>query len=459
MKNPILVPELRSLLKKKSFRVLESFLEEGHAKEIAEYIAMLNPDEIWRLLGLVDVHRRSEIFGYLDMDVQVEMVSGVMKKHIAELLMEMSHDDRADLFLHLEKDIADRILLHLPVSERSDVINLTSYHEGTIGAIMTTDYATLNEGDTVEKAIRKIRKDAPSKETIYYIYVTDDSNRLTGFVSLRKLILARPKQKIANLMKTEIIIAFADDDQEKAARLIDEYDLLALPIVDNSRRLLGIITYDDAIDILQEEQTEDLEKLMAISGGVEEKSYLEVPAIVHFRKRVFWVVLLGLLGLLTSLIVEEFRETLEALIILTFYMPLLNAAGGNTGSQSATVILRSLTLNELFPRDIMKVIRKEFTISLLLSICLAVVTYVRVYFFPGGTAIPGQFTLINVSLVISLSVGLQVLWSTIFGAIIPILATKLKIDPATVSSPLLTTFVDMVGVIIYFSVAKLLLGI
>jgi len=458
MKNPILVPELRELLKKKKFAILKSFLEESHPKEIAEYLGMMRAEEIWRLLNQVDIYLRSDIFQYIDIDVQVEMVSGSMKKNVAELLTEMPPDDRADLFQHLQKNVADRLLLYLPIPERTDIIKLTSYREETAGAIMTTDCATLNENLTVEEAIRKIRKEAPSKETIYYIYVISDEEKLIGFVSLQKLILSRPRQKIGKIMKKEVIYAYTDDDQENTAQMIEEYDLIALPIVDRSERLAGIVTYDDAIDIIRDEETEDLEKLMAISGGVEEKSYLEVPAFVHFKKRAFWVIILAFFGLLTGLIVEAFQETLQALIILTFYIPLLNAAGGNTGSQSATVVLRSLTLNELDPGDLLKVLKKEFLISLGLSICLGLITFGRVYFFPGA-GIPEAFTLMNVSLVIGISLTLQVLWSTIFGALIPLLATRLKVDPAVVSSPLLTTFVDMGGIVIYFTMAKLILGI
>ena len=323
---------------------------------------------------------------------------------------------------------------------------------------MTTDYAVLEENDTVEKAIKKIRKEAPSKETIYYIYVTDDIGKLIGFISLRKLIISRPNQRISTLMKRDVIYCNVNEDQEKAANLIEEYDLIALPVVDINEKMAGIITHDDAIDVIREEQTEDLEKLMAISGGVEEKTYLELPAFVHFRKRVFWVVVLGLFGLLTALIIQGFQGTLETLIILTFYMPLLNAAGGNTGSQSATVVLRALALNELTSNDIFTVMKKEFKISAMLSVCLGFIIFLRVYFFPAS-GIPPAFSLVDIAIVISVALTLQVLWSTIFGAVVPLLATKLKLDPAVVSSPLLTTFVDMGGIIIYFSTAKIILGI
>ena len=458
MKNPILIPELRELLKNKKYKILKSFLEEGHPKEIAEYLNMLTPAEIWQLLDLLDIYRKEDIFGYFEMDLQIELILANLGKKTAELLKQMSPDNRADLFQNLEKDMADKLLILLPIPERANILKLTSYSEETAGAIMTTDYVVLNENDSVEKSIKKIRKEAPAKETIYYLYVVNDQEELIGFVSLRKLIVSPPRKKIKNLMEKNIIKGQVADDQEKIASLISEYDLLALPIIDKNNKLSGIITHDDAIDIIREEHTEDMEKLMAISGGVEEKSYLEVPAYVHFKKRAFWVIILGLFGLLTGLIIENFQNTLQTLIILSFYMPLLNAAGGNTGSQSATVVLRSLTLKELKPQDILKVIRKEFMISFFLSICLGAITFARVY-FPGSNSLPAEFSIFNVSLVISISLTLQVLWSTIFGATIPILATKVKLDPAVVSSPLLTTFVDMGGIIIYFTTAKLILGI
>lgn len=458
MKNPALVPELRELLRRKKFGVLKSFISENHPKETAEFLSMLNPNEIWRILALVDIYTRVDIFEYFDIDVQVELVSGSMRSHITELLEELSADSRADLFQHLEKDMADRLLLRLPVKERADIIKLTSYTEKSAGSIMTTDQATLNENYTVEQSIRKVRKDAPSKETVYYIYVIDDDGRLMGFVSLEKLILAKPRQRVKDIMKTEMIYANVADDQERAAKLIEEYDLIALPIVDANHKLAGIVTYDDAIDIIREEQTEDMERLMAISGEVADKPYLEVPAFVHFKKRAFWVIVLALLGLATGLIVESFQNVLQTLLVLAFYMPMLNATGGNTGSQSATVVLRSLTLNELTFADLGKVVRKELEISAMLSLCLGAIVFARVVLFSSGD-VPPDISVANVALVIGASLALQVIWSTTLGAAVPIVAKKVNVDPALVSSPLLSTLVDMGGILIYFSMAKLILGI
>ncbi len=459
MKNPIIVPELRELLRKRKFKVLKSFLDDHHEKEIAEFLGLLTPDEIWKILNLADAYTRAKIFVYLDIEDQVEMVSGELKKNVKELLMQMSHDDRADLFQHLDKDVADKLLVMLPTRERTDIIRLTSYNEETAGAIMTTDYATLFEDDSVEKSISLIRRVAPSKETIYYIYVTDDQNKLLGFVSLRKLILAKPKQNISDIMKRDIIFTYVNDDRETAAKLIEEYDLIALPVVDYNERLLGIITHDDAIDVIREEETEDLEKLMAISGGVEEKPYLEIPAYTHFKKRVFWVMILGIVGLITGSIIQGFQGTLEKLIILTFYMPLLTSAGGNTGSQAATVVIRAIALNEVYPKDLIKVVKKEFLISIMLCISLGLITYFRILIFPGSDGVSTDFNISTIAFLIALALSIQVVWSTVFGAVIPIIAIRLKLDPAVISSPALTTLVDMGGITIYFTIAKLLLGI
>lgn len=459
MLNPLIAPEIRELIKKREFSVITEYMAELHPKEVAELISELKPTEIWKVLSLFESHRRADVFAYMDMDVQVRMISSGLKKSVLELLLPMSGDDRADLFRHLDKHVADKLLLYLPQSERADVLNLTSYQEGTNGAMMTSDLVVLDENETVEKSIKKIRKVAPGKETVYYTYICDEAGKLIGFVSLRKLILAPPRKKVKHIMKSDVIYTYVHGDQEDAANMIIEYDLIALPVVDSEHRLLGIITYDDALDIIREEQTEDMERLMAISGPVEEKPYLDISVMTHFKKRVLWVIILGICGILTGMIIQGFQKTLESLIILTFYMPLLNAAGGNTGSQSATVVLRSLALNQLSPGDIFKVLRKEFVIAFFLSICLGLITFARVLIFSGSTTIPSTFTISSVAFVISLALAIQVVWSTVFGAIIPMIATRINVDPAVFSSPALTTLVDMGGIVIYFSCAKLILGI
>ncbi len=460
MKNPILVPEIRDLLKRKRYKIIKSFLDDQHPKEIAEYLGMLQPEEIWKILDLVDQYQRAEIFTYFDIDDQSRLAAPDFRRNIKELLLNMSHDDRADMFQHLDRDMVNRLLLLMPPKERADIINLTGYREETCGAIMTTDFATLLEDDSVERAIKKIRRDAPGKETIYYIYVTDVEGMLKGFVSLRKLILSRPKQKVKNIMRREIIYAYVDDDQEDASSLIEEYDLLALPVVDSDGRLAGIITYDDAIDIIRDEHTEDMEKFMAISGGVEEAGYLEVSPYTHFKKRVGWVIVLAAMQFISGLIIQGFSDTLQNFIILAYYMPLLNSTGGNTGSQSATMVIRALALNELTFRDVLRVMKKELVVSLLISVCVGVLIFLRVFVFPGSHAeAPAGISIVRIAYMLSLALSVQVVWATILGAMVPLVATRFKIDPAVVSSPAISTLVDVGGIAIYFATAKLILGI
>ncbi len=459
MGNTLLLPEIAELLRKKKFDFLREFISEMHEKEAADYLSSLSPSDIWKILNLFDAHKRADVFSYMDMDVQVKMISGGLKRHVLDLLTPMSTDDRADLFQHLDKHVADKLLTYLPSRERADVLHLTSYEEGTAGALMSSDFVALHENDTVASAIKTIRKIAPGKETVYYTYILNDSGVLLGFLSLRKLILSKPQVLVREIMKTDVIVVAATDDQEKASNLINDYDLIAIPVVNSDNKMLGIITYDDAIDIIREEQTEDMERLMAISGPVEEKPYLDIGILTHFRKRVVWVVILGFFGILTGMIIQGFQKTLETLIVLTFYMPLLNAAGGNTGSQSATVVLRSLALDQLKPGDIFRVLKKEFVISALLALCLGIITFLRVHLLTAPDQIGAEFTLLSVATVIALALSIQVVWSTLFGAIIPIIAVKVKIDPAVFSSPALSTIVDMGGVVIYFSIAKMILGI
>jgi magnesium transporter len=460
MKNPILVPEFRDLIKRKKFKIIKSFLDDQHPKEIAEYLGFLEPDEIWKILNLVDEYIGAEIFVYLDIDVQVRMMSGAFRNNIRKLLQQMSHDDRADLFQHIDREIVNRLLLLLPPKDRADIINLTSYRKETCGAMMTTDFATLLEDDSVEVAIKKIRKDAPGKETIYYIYVTDGAGMLVGFVSLRKLILSRPKQKVRNIMKRDVIYAHVDDDQENAANMIEDYDLIALPIVDEEGKIAGIITYDDAIDIIREEQTEDMEKLMAISGGPEQESYLNVSSYTHFKKRVSWVIILAMMQFVSGFIIQGFTETLQNFIILAYYMPLLNSTGGNTGSQSATMVIRALALNELTFRDMFKVVKKELVVSLMISASVGLMVFLRVFVFTsGGGDIPAGLTVARVAYMLAAALSIQVIWATILGALVPLVATRFRIDPAVVSSPAIATLVDIGGIAIYFTTAKIILGI
>ncbi|MBN1489074.1 MAG: magnesium transporter [Phycisphaerae bacterium] len=459
MKQTLLVPELRELLAERRTDSLRRFCEEGHPAIVAELIGGLDPGEIWQILRLLPVNGRAEIFSHFDLDQQAELAGGESRQAMASLLEELPHDDRADLVQHLDPQVAEQILPLVAKAEREDIRKLTSYAEGTAGALMSSDYATLRPDMTVSQALEQIRLQAPTKETIYYIYVVDDQHRLIGFVSLKDLILARPAQWVRDVMHEDVIRADVNEDQEPVARKIEKYDLLAIPVTNGDGKLVGIITHDDAMDVIRQEQQEDVEKFMAIGGEHQAGEYLRTHALVHFRNRVVWVVILGVLGLVSGLIVQNFEGLLLHFAVLAAFMPMLADTGGNTGSQSATLVVRALALGEVGPRDVLRIILKEFQVSVLLAAVLALVAFARVLAFGGGSTMPEGYSLVWVGVAISIALGLQVISATLIGAILPLLAAKMKRDPAVIASPALTTVVDITGLLLFFGTAKLLLGV
>ncbi|MBM3296630.1 MAG: magnesium transporter, partial [Candidatus Aminicenantes bacterium] len=347
MKLSLLVPELREAIAAGKTEELRLFSESGHPSVIADFISALTPDEAWEVLRQAPLERQAEIFSQIENDIQVEMTEVMKRDDLARLLAEMSSDDRVDLFKAMPEEKQEMILPALAQAEREDIRRLASYAEGTAGSVMTSEYAVLVPELTAAEAIAKLRLEAPDKETIYSAYVIGERRELLGTVSLKDLILARPEARVRDIMQTDIVFARATDDQEEAARKIQKYDIIALPVVDNQKTLVGIITYDDALDIITQEQTEDIEKLMAIAGRHEAFVYLRTSAWRHFRNRSLWILALALLGFVSGFIVQSFEGLLIQFAILATFMPMLADTGGNTGSQSATLIVRALALKEV----------------------------------------------------------------------------------------------------------------
>jgi len=459
MKSTLLKPELEELLEKKDYPSIKEFCEEEHPEIVAEMLGSLEIPQIWQVLTLLSIDRRANIFSRLDEDIQEELADFISRKDLALIISEMPADDRVDLLRRFPEEKREPILSAIAHAEREDIRRLFGYKEGTAGAVMTSEYVTLKPNQTVSEAIAAIRRDALNKETVYYAYIIDDQRKLIGFVSLRDLILSEGKTLIQDLMHEEVISVKADEDQEVAARTIQKYDLIALPVVDEHGVLVGIITHDDAVDIITQEQTEDMEKLMAIAGSHEAAGYMKTSTWEHFKRRVIWVVALAALGLVSGSIIHSFEDTLMKLMILALYMPMVADTGGNTGSQTATVVVRALALREISPKDFFKILFKEIRIALLLGLILGFLSFGKVLFLSEGTYIPPGFTLERIGLAIAVALGLQVVSSAIVGASLPLLAAFLKADPAVVASPALTTVVDVTGLLIYFTSAKYILGL
>ena len=458
-KNPLLVPELREMLASGDIQSLQTFCKTGHPAMVAEMISALPGNEAWEVLRHADMPLRSEIFSHMAEDLQIVIIGFLRRTEVARLLSDMAPDDRADLFKALPEDLQEAVLPALAQAEREDIRRLTAYEEGTAGAVMTSDYVTLPPNLTAQQAIEHLRKVAPDKETIYYGYVVDENRRLQGFVSLKDLIVARRDARVGDIMHPEVIFSRVKDDQEEAARKIQKYDLLALPIINGNETLVGIITHDDALDIITQEQTEDMEKLMAIAGSHEAGVYLKTSAWTHFKNRSPWIVLLAVLGMVSGFIVQSFEGLLLHFAILATFMPMLADTGGNTGSQSATLVVRALALNEISPRDLFRILYKELRVSLILGLLLAFIAFARVMAFGGASTTPEGYPLTAIGIAIAVALGLQVVTATMIGAVLPLGAALLRKDPAVVASPALTTIVDITGLLIYFTIIKLMLGI
>jgi magnesium transporter len=459
MTNPIIIPELRELISENDIASIRKFCHSTHPGTVAELLDGLEIPEIWKILHMLDVSLRAEIFPCFDLNKQIELVSGESRKEMARLLEEMPPDDRVDLVQKLDETLRDEILPLVAKAEREDIRKLEAYEEGTAGAVMSTDYAVLRPDISISAALEQLRLQAPGKETIYYIYIVDEARKLIGFISLKDLIMAKPGLLIKDIMHTDVLKANVNDDQENVAGLIEKYDLIAIPSVNDSEAIVGIVTHDDALDIIRQEQTEDMEKLMAIAGSHEIGDYLDTPSWKHFSKRAYWIVGLAALGLVSGMIIHNFEATLMNMLLLALYMPMVADTGGNTGSQSATVVVRALALGQLRPRDFLKVIFKELKVSLLLALVLGLLSFGKVIFLSRNSEIPAGYSLGGIASAIALALSLQVVTATLIGAILPLLAAKFKQDPAVVASPALTTVVDITGLLIYFTTVKIILGI
>lgn len=459
MKNPLLVPELRELIETGNDSALRAFCEATHPAVIADLVSALQPREAWFVLRHAPLPLRAEIFSHLDENLQVELIAILGRNEIALIVTDMSPDDRADLFRRIPDDLSEMILPALARAEREDIRRLCAYEEGTAGAVMTSDYVILSPKITAAQAIERIRREAPNTETIYYAYIADSSRKLLGIISLKDLILAKPDTLVGTIMHPEVIYGNVDDDQEEVARKIQKYDLIALPVVNGGDALVGLVTHDDAIDIITREHTEDMEKFMAIAGSHEAVTYIRVSAWRHFKNRVLWVVILAVIGFVSGFIVQKFEGLLLQFAILSAFMPMLADTGGNTGSQSATLVIRALALKEISPGDILKVITKEAQVAVLLGLLLAIIAFGRVLLFGDAFAMPHGFSLWMLGIAIATALGLQVVTATLIGAVLPLTAARFKLDPAVVASPALTTIVDVTGLLIFFITVKIMLGL
>ena len=449
MINTLYLPELREMLAENRDDELREFCNAlYHPLRTAEFMEGLDPKEAWLVLKHADIPQRVEIFGYFNRERQVSILEHENRAEVAELIAALAHDDRVDLLQELGQEITDELLPLLPEAERRDILRLQMFPEGTAGSVMTSDAAMLTEHLTVSEALSELSEQAEELETIYYLYVVDNTQHLRGVVSTRQLVSAmgRTATKLSDLMETDIVTVDASDDQEVVAQKVARYDLLAIPVVDSDRRMLGIITHDDIIDVVREEATEDAHRIAAVNPL--EESYLKTRLLTLSWKRGIWLTILFIAALLTALILQNYETALANHAWLVAFIPLVISSGGNTGSQSATLVITAMAIGDVKLTDYLRVISRELMMGLILGGFLGTI---------GFLVALAMVQSVQMAVIIPITLVLVVICGALAGSILPLLFKRLGLDPAMMSNPFVAGIVDILGIVIYMNVALTLL--
>ena len=438
--------QLSTLVQKPNKHQLRGLLAHTHIADLADALGAFSPLQAAQLLSLLSLHDHAEAFSFMREERQAAIASVMTRNDLAALFSEMESDERADLFNRLSEEQRHAVLPGLAQAEREDVRRLASYPEKTAGALMTSDYATLRGHWTVHKALLRIRLEAPDKETIYQVYVVDKDRTLQGTLSLKQLILAKPDAIIADLMLSDVVSVAVDEDQERVAEIVRHYDLLAVPVLDEDRQLVGIITYDDAMDAAVEEATEDAQK--SASVATLGSSFKDISLTQLFAKRIGWLLLLVFGSLFSGAGIAFFEALIAQHVALVFFLPLLVGSGGNAGSQAAALMVRALATGEVQMKDWLSLLGREILVAGALGFTLALAV-AGLGWMRGGA---------DVAIVVALAMVCVVMAGSLIGLCLPFILSKINMDPATASGPLVTTIVDATGVIIYLGFASYLLN-
>ncbi len=441
--------KINLLMTEKKYTLLKTELANTQPVDIAEFLNGLDEKQALIVFRLLHKEIAADVFAYLSTELQAGLSQLVNEKELSDILADLYFDDKVDLLEEMPANVVKRILQNTSEVERKLINQFLMYPENSAGSIMTIEFVSLKKEMLVEEAIEKIRRTAPNKETIYTCYAIDAKRHLEGTVSLKDMVLSSPDKIIKDIMVKEPIFVNTHDDQEEIAGIFKRYDLLALPVVDHEQRLVGIITIDDIVDVIEEETTEDIYKMAAVQPTSEE--YINAGVFSLARKRIVWLLVLMVSATFTGLIIRSFESALQSVVVLAAFIPMLMDTGGNAGSQASILVIRSIVLGEVEFKDIAKVVWKEIRISFIVGITLAVFNFLRIYFlerYPFAIALTVSFTLF-----------FTVMIAKVLGGVLPLVAKKLKLDPAIMASPLITTIVDAVALLIYFYSAIWFIGI
>lgn len=448
---------LQKMLEDKKYATLRDILVTMNSSDIAALFLDLEEKQIPLMFRLLPKEQAAETFVEMEPDAQELLIRGFSDNELKEVLDELYVDDAADIVEEMPANVVKRILKNVDPEMRSSINQILRYPENSAGSIMTTEYVSLRPTMTVEEAILRIRRQGVDKETIYTCYVTDKDRTLLGLITVKDLLLAEDDETpVSEIMLTNLISVTTRTDQEEVARMFSKYNFLALPVVDGENRMVGIVTFDDAMDVMEEEATEDIEIMSGMLPS--EKPYLKSSVFELFKNRIPWLMLMMVSATFTGLIINAFEGALAAQVALTAFIPMLMGTGGNSGSQSSVTVIRALSLGELKFRDIGIVLWKEIRTSVLCGVALAVVCFAKIWLVDHLLFGNGDITL-TVDLVVCLALCVTVVVAKIVGCLLPMAAKAMKLDPAVMASPFISTIVDALSLLVYFLFAQAILGV
>lgn len=439
---------IQTLINEKKYFEIRKYLNDLNTIEVSELLNQFESSELIMIFRLLSKNRAADVFSYLDTEHQEMIINTMTDVETKNIFDELYFDDIVDIIEEMPANVVKKILKNTEAKDRHLINQLLKYPDNSAGSIMTTEYMDLKKDMSVSQALSKIRETIEDTENVYTCYVISKDRKLEGVISLKELITSDDDVILENLMNRNFVSVHTNDDQEEVAEIIKKYDLIVLPVTDVEGRLLGIITIDDVMDVVEQEATEDFHRMAGISPV--EESYLKTSAFKMARQRISWLIILMISATFTGRIIKNYESILQSVVILSSFIPMLMDTGGNAGAQSSTIVVRALALGEVKPKDTFKILRKEFCISFIVAVVLAAINYLRL--------ITMTRTPLNVALVVSVTLIFVVMISKIIGAFLPVVAKSLKMDPAIMAGPLITTILDALTLTIYFKFATIFLS-
>lgn len=435
-------------IEEKKFNDLRIYLQSVNSADLPSLFNELNKEYILIIYRLLSKEKAAEAFAEFDSDIQEQLINGFTDKELKNVMEELFMDDAVDLIEEMPSNVVKRILKNIGANDRKIINELLNYPEDSAGSIMTTEFIDLKENMTVKQALEKIKRIGLEKETIYSCYVLNIHRKVRGIVNLKSLVIAEEDTIIKDIMETNVITVSTLEDKEVVAKMFDKYNFLAIPVVDKENRLVGIVTVDDAIDVLQDEVAEDFEKMAAITPN--EETYFKTSVFQHAKSRIIWLLVLMLSSIVTGSIITKYEEAFATVPLLVAFIPMIMGTTGNCGSQTSTLIIRGMSNDEVMLKDYLKAVWKEFRVAILVAFMLGIANSLRIWL---------QYQDANLAIVVSLSLLGTVILAKFLGCTLPMLAKKIKIDPALMATPVITTISDMCSVLIFFKIATIVMGL